>query len=113
MQVLKFGGSSVKNAENINKVIAIIKEKAAQDKTIVVVSALGGITDILLQCSSLAASGDEAYKEKLQEAEHRHLQTAKELIPLTRQSSLLSQVKTLSGELKVDDNFYIQTKKVT
>ena len=100
MQVLKFGGSSVKNAENINKVIAIIKEKAAQDKTIVVVSALGGITDILLQCSSLAASGDEAYKEKLQEAEHRHLQTAKELIPLTRQSSLLSQVKTLCNEIE-------------
>ena len=50
MQVVKFGGSSVKNAENINKVIAIVNEKIQQDRTIVVVSALGGITDILLQC---------------------------------------------------------------
>ena len=100
MQVLKFGGSSVKNAENINKVIAIVKEKTRTDKTIVVVSALGGITDILLQCSQLAAEGNERYKEKLQEAEQRHLQAAKELIPITRQSGLLSLVKTLCNEIE-------------
>ncbi|MEO6731692.1 MAG: bifunctional aspartate kinase/homoserine dehydrogenase I [Ferruginibacter sp.] len=100
MQVLKFGGSSVKNAENINKVIAIINEKLNIGKTIVVVSALGGITDILLQCSKLASEGNEAYKEYLLEAEQRHLQTAKELIPITRQSSLLSLVKTLCNEIE-------------
>ena len=87
MQVLKFGGSSVKNAANINKVIEIVKEKIKTDKTIVVVSALGGITDLLLQCSNLAAGADESYKEKLQEAEQRHLSAVKELLPLTQQSS--------------------------
>ena len=100
MQVLKFGGSSVKNAANINKVIAIIKDKIKGDKTIVVVSALGGITDLLLQCSKLASVGDETYKEKLKEAELRHLTTVKELLPLTRQSSVLSQVKTLCNEIE-------------
>ena len=100
MQVLKFGGSSVKNAANINKVIAIIKDKIKVDKTIVVVSALGGITDLLLQCSRLASVADETYKEKLQEAELRHLTTVKELLPLTRQSSVLSQVKTLCNEIE-------------
>ncbi|MCW3092381.1 MAG: bifunctional aspartate kinase/homoserine dehydrogenase [Ferruginibacter sp.] len=100
MQVLKFGGSSVKNAENISKVIGIIKEKIVTDKTIIVVSALGGMTDLLLQCSKLASEGDETYKEKLLEAEHRHLQTAKELIPITRQSSVLSLVKTLCNEIE-------------
>ena len=100
MQVLKFGGSSVANAANISKVIAIIKEKLKTDKTIVVVSALGGITDILLQCSKLAADGDEAYKEKLKEAEQRHLQAAKELIPVTEQSGTLSQVKKLCNEIE-------------
>ena len=100
MQVLKFGGSSVKNAANINKVIEIVKEKSKIDKTIVVVSALGGITDLLLQCSSLAAEADESYKEKLQEAEQRHLSTVKELLPLTQQSSLLSLVKTLCNEIE-------------
>ncbi len=100
MQVLKFGGSSVKNAANINKVIAIVKDKIKTDKTIVVVSALGGITDMLLQCSKLAAEADETYKEKLQEAELRHLTTIKELLPLTQQSSVLSQIKTLCNEIE-------------
>lgn len=100
MQVLKFGGSSVANAENINKVVAIVKDKVATDKTVVVVSALGGITDVLLGCSALAAAGDEAYKDKLQEAEQRHLQTVKELLPLTQQSSVLSLVKTLCNEIE-------------
>ncbi|MEO6548461.1 MAG: bifunctional aspartate kinase/homoserine dehydrogenase I [Ferruginibacter sp.] len=100
MQVLKFGGSSVKNAENISKVIEIIKEKITADKTIVVVSALGGITDILLQCSQLAAEGNETYKDRLLDAEQRHLSTVKDLIPITRQSSVLSLVKTLCNEIE-------------
>ncbi len=100
MQVLKFGGSSVKNAENINKVIAIVSEKVKKDKTIVVVSALGGITDILLLCSQLASEGNETYKEKLLEAEQRHLQTVKELIPITQQSRVLSMVKTFCNEIE-------------
>ena len=73
MQVLKFGGSSVANAINISKVAEIVKDKSTATKTIVVVSALGGITDTLLLCSALAAKGDETYKQKLQEAEQRHL----------------------------------------
>ncbi len=100
MQVLKFGGSSVKNAENINKVIAIVSEKVKKDQTIVVVSALGGITDILLLCSKLASEGNETYKEKLLEAEQRHLQTVKDLIPITQQSRVLSMVKTLCNEIE-------------
>ena len=100
MQVLKFGGSSVANAANINKVIAIIKEKLKEDTTIVVVSAFGGITDILLQCSQLAADGNEAYKEKLHEAELRHLATVKELITITQQSAVLSLVKTLCNQME-------------
>jgi aspartokinase/homoserine dehydrogenase 1 len=100
MQVLKFGGSSVANASNINKVIEIVKEKIKTDKTIVVVSAFGGITDILLQCSQLAANGDESYKQKLQEAELRHLSTVKELITITQQSAVLSLVKTLCNEIE-------------
>ena len=45
MQVLKFGGSSVANAENINKVVSIVTKAIQKDRTIVIVSALGGITD--------------------------------------------------------------------
>src|SRR3954468_1648734 len=100
MQVLKFGGTSVANAENINKVIAIIVEATKKDKTIVVVSALGGITDTLLQCGLLSSTGDEAYKEKLKLVEQRHLETVKLLIPLTHQSSILSWVMQRCNELE-------------
>lgn len=100
MQVLKFGGSSVSTAENIEKVVSIVQEKSKADKTIVVVSALGGITDILLSCGALAAKGNEDYRQQLQAAEARHLETVKSLIPVTRQSRILSQVKKQCNELE-------------
>jgi bifunctional aspartokinase / homoserine dehydrogenase 1 len=100
MQVIKFGGSSVASAENINKVVAIIKNKPANDTIAVVVSALGGITDLLLQCAGLAANNNETYKTSLQEIETRHLNTVKELIPVTQQSSVLSAVKKMCNEIE-------------
>ena len=89
MQVLKFGGSSVASAENIHKVVAIIKESIGKEKTIVVVSALGGMTDLLIQCGLMAANHDESYKEKMQLIGQRHLDAVKSLIPLTQQSGVL------------------------
>jgi aspartokinase/homoserine dehydrogenase 1 len=100
MQVLKFGGSSVANAENINKVVAIVRQALTRDRTILVVSALGGVTDTLINAGSLAAAGDESYKEQLQKLEQRHLETVKALIPITRQSSVLSFVKTRCNEIE-------------
>lgn len=100
MQVLKFGGSSVANAENIEKVVNIIQQRSAGQKTIVVVSALGGVTDLLLNCGNLASIGDEEYKRKLQEIETRHIETVKALIPVTLQSRILSHVKTQCNELE-------------
>lgn len=100
MQVLKFGGSSVANAENIEKVVTIIRERSAADRTIVVVSALGGMTDILLECGQLASAGNEVFKERLQLIETRHLATVKSLIPVTIQSRILSLVKTQCNELE-------------
>ncbi|GAB2817163.1 homoserine dehydrogenase family protein [Ferruginibacter profundus] len=100
MQVIKFGGSSVASAENINKVVEIVKTKTGTGKVAVVVSALGGITDLLLQCAHLAAAGNELYKTLLQEIELRHLNTVKELIPVTQQSSVLSAVKKMSNEIE-------------
>src|SRR5579871_5291833 len=100
MQVLKFGGSSVANAENINKVIALVRQALTKDRTILVVSALGGITDKLIHAAQSAAAGDETYKDKLQEIEHRHLETVRALLPLTGQSGILSAVKTRCNEIE-------------
>ena len=100
MQVLKFGGTSVANAENINKVIAVTKDAALREKTVVVVSALGGITDLLLTAAALAAEGNELYKEKLTEIEQRHLETVKQLLPVAQQSQVLSLVKKSCNEIE-------------
>lgn len=104
MQVLKFGGTSVANAENIGKVISIVKSKAGElntgDKIIVVVSALGGITDLLLMAGILASECNEEYRQKLEAVEQRHLYTVKQLIPVARQSALLSLVKKACNELE-------------
>jgi len=100
MQVLKFGGTSVANAENILKTIAIVQKAITKGDTMVVVSALGGTTDMLIDAGKLAAGGNEAYKEKLSAIEQRHLQTVKALIPVANQSAILSEVKKRCNELE-------------
>jgi bifunctional aspartokinase / homoserine dehydrogenase 1 len=100
MQVLKFGGTSVANAENINKVVSIVKTAITKDSTIVVVSALGGVTDLLLSAATIASESDETYIEKLKEIENRHLDAVKELIPVTQQSQLLSLVKKACNDIE-------------
>jgi len=100
MQVLKFGGTSVANSDNINKVVQIVSRRLKEDKTIVVVSALGGITDLLLAAALQASEGNESYKEKLAQIEQRHIEAVKQLIPITQQSHLLSQVKKNCNEIE-------------
>lgn len=92
MKVLKFGGSSVASPENIIKIKNILL--AYNDPIIVVVSAFGGVTDQLLQAGEMAAKEQTGYKDILSEIETRHLDTVKELIPITAQSKVLSKVKS-------------------
>jgi len=99
MQVLKFGGTSVANAENIRKVSCIIQKAAKKEPVLAIVSALGGITDVLLQAARKAAQGTEDYKQLLEQAELRHLEVVKELIPVVKQSSSLSLVKKQFNEI--------------
>ena len=99
MQVLKFGGSSVANAAIIKQVIGIIARSSKKDNTIITLSAMGGITDLLIQCGTLAAKQDELYKELAQQVEQRHLTAVKELLPVTQQSGLLSAVKKYCNEI--------------
>src|SRR5436309_6334601 len=99
MQVLKFGGTSVGNAANIRKISCIIEEASKKEKIIAVVSAFGGVTDLLLQAAKKAAEGKEEYKDLLTSVEQRHLQVVKELVPVVKQSSALSLVKKLFNEI--------------
>lgn len=100
MQVIKFGGSSVANAENIKKVMAITRTRMEKGRTLVVVSALGGVTDQLLKIGSMAASGEDGYKNLLQEVEIRHLDVVRGLLPIQQQSATLSLVKQHFNQLE-------------
>ena len=100
MQVLKFGGSSVASAENMEKVIDILLHAAQGGETAVVLSAMGGVTDALISSGKLAASGSEQYKQLLQTLETRHLELVRSLIPVARQSGCLSWVKQRCNEME-------------
>ncbi len=91
MKILKFGGSSVANAENIRKVIRIISQSSKKIKDlIIVVSALGGVTDNLIKIASLASEKNGKYKELLEDVIDQHNRTIKELIKPKDQKSALA-----------------------
>ncbi|MCF0172288.1 MAG: bifunctional aspartate kinase/homoserine dehydrogenase I [Bacteroidales bacterium] len=99
MQVLKFGGSSVANATNMNKVVEITLNALSNDKTILVASAIGGATDALIAIGRLAEAGNPAYTDKLAELEARHLQIVGELLPHYFQEDITAEVKERFREL--------------
>ena len=80
MKILKFGGTSVGTIESFSKVVDIITEKAKQDKIAVVISAIGGITDKLIQAVELAAIKDTSYKDLVEEIKIIHYKFLIELI---------------------------------
>jgi aspartokinase/homoserine dehydrogenase 1 len=99
MKVLKFGGSSVATPDRIKGVIEILKQYLPGDLT-VVFSAFGGVTDQLIQVSTLAWQGDIEYKNQLTQIEKRHLDAVRELLSITKQTSILAQVKFQFNELE-------------
>ena len=100
MQVLKFGGSSVANAVNILKVTSIVADAVKRDRTILVVSAVGGCTDRLINAATLASERDERYKEIVSHIESDHNTIIAELIPEEYSASLRSRCDSLFNSLK-------------
>ena len=74
MKVLKFGGTSVGSVKSILSLKKIVEKEAKQGPVVVVVSALGGITDKLIATSQLALQGDERYKTEFDAIVDRHHQ---------------------------------------
>ena len=100
MQVLKFGGSSVANAENIERVISIVNRAVATDKSAVVCSAIGGCTDVLIEVGRLAGSGDKSYEMAIDALERRHIDVVEELFSPDLRSKIVDKVSSLFGELR-------------
>lgn len=99
MKVLKFGGTSVGSVNSMLNVKKIVE--AVDDKVIVVVSALGGITDKLIKTSNMAAAGDAGYEKEMKEIVNRHIEMVYTVIPAgEKRELLLDCVNELLSELK-------------
>ena len=99
MKVLKFGGTSVGSVNSMVSVKKIVE--AIDDKVIVVVSALGGITDKLIKTSQMASEGDSAYEREMKEIVNRHIEMVYTVIPAGKDREvLLDRVNELLSELK-------------
>ena len=100
MKTLKFGGTSVANAQNIKLVLDIVTETSKKDKLVVVVSAFSGVTDMLVLAAANAAAKDKNYKEIVSQIEKKHKDAIEELIPLSEQSELLDAINANINHLK-------------
>lgn len=101
MQVLKFGGTSVGSVESIKQVIQIIdKHRQQGDQIAVVFSAMGGITNQLIEIGRMANTGDLDYMDLVRRIEDRHFNVVKALIPIKEQSKLFAHVRGIINELE-------------
>lgn len=89
MQVLKFGGTSVANSDNMSRVVDIVTRAADRDRTILVCSAISGFTDALIRIGNLAAGRDERYRELIDEYQQKHHEIIKTLLPLEKHEESL------------------------
>ncbi|MGM9700918.1 MAG: bifunctional aspartate kinase/homoserine dehydrogenase I [Prevotella sp.] len=101
MKVLKFGGTSVGSVKSITSLKKIVEREAKRQPVVVVVSALGGITDKLLYTSQQALTGDEAWRVSFDEIVDRHHQMIDTIITDNKsREDLFNIVDTLLEQLK-------------
>lgn len=92
MKVLKFGGTSVGSAKNINKVIAILEANSKVHKCIVVVSAVGGITDKLMDAATKAIEKKSTYKDAFENIKKQHIDIIDGLINDESKKAFIKEV---------------------
>lgn len=97
MKVLKFGGTSVGTIESIQNVKKIVESR--KEPVIVVVSALGGITDQLLRTAKMAVAGDAAYRQEVEVIVKRHHTVIEGVVLAEKKSETLLKVNELLDEL--------------
>ena len=112
MKVLKFGGTSVANSESLEQVVKIIKSSTDQ-KIIVVVSALSGITNLLDEMAKMACKGNDNYKIHLPKIEERHLDIITSFISITKQSEIISFLKSNLNDLEAILESIFNLKELT
>ncbi len=101
MKVLKFGGTSVGSVNSILSLRNIVESEAKKQPIVVVVSALGGITDKLIATSQLALRGDETWKDEFQAMVDRHHKMIDTIITDNRnRETLFNKVDAMFEQLR-------------
>lgn len=108
---MKFGGTSVGSVNSILTVKKIVESQ--NEEVIVVVSALGGITDKLLAISKLAFEGNSSYATAFQEVVNRHNEVIEGVVSQQKQSTVKESVKGLLDELQNIFNSVYNTKDIS
>src|SRR6476469_9383619 len=100
MKILKFGGTSVGSVEALKALMGVIKKELDQkEQVVVVVSAMGGVTNQLLKMAEDAVEGVD-FMPSLTDLEKRHFTVVKELVPLQQQNQVLTKLKLYFQELE-------------
>ena len=100
MKVLKFGGTSVGSVKSILSLKRIVEKEARKQPIVVVVSALGGITDMLISTSRLAQEGKNEWKEQFEQMVDRHHKMIDTIITDTNDREMLfNKVDSLFEQL--------------
>lgn len=106
MKVLKFGGTSVGSVESLLNVKHIVE--AIDGTAIIVVSALGGLTDRLISTAKTAAAGSEDYLVEMEAISSRHFNIISNVVEESKRARVISTVSALLGELKRNyDGIYL------
>lgn len=100
MKILKFGGTSVGSVQSIQTLLQILKTATDnEEKPLVVLSAMGGVTNLLVTMAERSAEG-QSYATELQDLEKRHFEVVKSLIEVKRQNPVLTRLKLLFNDLE-------------
>ncbi len=98
MIVLKFGGSSVGNAESIRQVVKIVSSYPTEEQLVIVVSAMRGITNLLELAGKISMNTPHEYLEHIQKIEHIHAEVVNELVAEEDQADLSAFISSLCNE---------------
>jgi len=96
---MKFGGTSVGSAERMRATAKIALEQKRRRPVAIVVSAMSGVTDLLIETTKHAEGGDRAGRDgNIRKLENRHVEACKELLPAAKQKAVLAGIRELVGE---------------
>lgn len=97
---MKFGGTSVANADSMSQVADIVTKAVDRDRTILVVSAISGCTNTLIEIGILASKRDEGYKTLIDKLQKQHHDIIRELLPREKQEESREVCDSLFDSLR-------------